>query len=68
MLLDRINEVYCQNNILNVINVTYNKSSLTLLNGFYKPVSFGVPCFLGFIAIELLQQSLMTNNYINGKI
>jgi hypothetical protein len=36
---------------------------------FTNPLVYGVPCFLGFIAIELTySKALMTNNYINGKI
>jgi hypothetical protein len=36
---------------------------------FTNPLVYGVPCFLGFIAIELTTAKLlMTNNYINGKI
>jgi hypothetical protein len=62
---------YIQNNILNVINVITVTTNLllTLLNGFYKPVSLWSSLFLGFIAIELTySKALMTNNYINGKI
>jgi hypothetical protein len=35
---------------------------------FTNPLVYGVPCFFGFIAIELYSKALMTNNYINGKI